>query len=359
MRILITREGKEAVEDIENTTDINQYSNRRAHSKNITQTQFSPHKYNIFHRNRSSNPYQTFSTFQEINHMSMRKKIMFDPELQTPTSNDIKNAKFHKLSNHKVTVSKSMTSKYDNTEATSNIISVNNNIPSFLLKGNEDSINSYSSRNNIKVFSFNEIIPNKTVTNMKIKMIRDKKMKDKLSKIDENNFRSTYEEKTDIEKLDDLLSYPKINCTKIGLIKYLNNDKKITPYYLRKVVKSNPVQINRMNKLAQILINQEEKQKLQSNLIENKIENSKNEEKILINQQMDTMKRQMQGFKDKLDKYKTKINKKERYRDLFNDVLIHYWGKYDYDKLNKKGTPRNKYTYSLFSSYSKLPDYNK
>jgi hypothetical protein len=194
---------------------------------------------------------------------------------------------------------------------------------------------------------------------MKIKMIRDKKMKDKLSKIDENNFRSTYEEKTDIEKLDDLLSYPKINSTKIGLIKYLNNDKKITPYYLRKVVKSNPVQINRMNKLAQIIINQEEKQKLQSNLIENKIENSKNEEKILINQQMDTMKRQMQGFKDKLDKYKTKINKKERYRDLFNDVLIHYWGKYDYDKLNKKGTPRNKYTYSLFSSNSKLPDYNK
>jgi hypothetical protein len=254
-----------------------------------------------------------------------------------------------------------MTQKYDdNTQPSSNIISVNNKIPNFLLKVNEENMTSDSLGNNVRLYTFNDIIPNKTVTDMKIKIIRDQKMKDKLSKVNENNFRSTYQEKTDIEKLDELLSCPKINSTKLGLIKYLNNDKQLTPFYINKVINSDAVQINRMNKLAQILVDKEEKMKLQNNLIENKIENAKNEEKILINKQMDTMKRQMEGFKSRLDKYNKKIDRRERYRDLFNDVVIHYWNKYDYDKLNKKGTPKNKYTSSyLFSSNSKLPDLNK
>ena len=377
MRILITREGKEVVEDLENTSDINQFSSRRTNPKNFTQTQFLQrstltqshfshrNKTNTRNRiNRTNNPYQTFTSFNDLSPMSIRKRmISYDPDLQIPTSSDIKNAKFHKLSSHnRVTVSKVMTQKYDDiTEPSSNIISVNNKIPNFLLKVNEESnMTSDSLGNNVRLYTFNDIIPNKTVTDMKIKIIRDQKMKDKLSKVNENNFRSTYQEKTDIEKLDELLSCPKINSTKLGLIKYLNNDKQLTPFYINKVINSDAVQINRMNKLAQILVDKEEKMKLQNNLIENKIENAKNEEKILINKQMDTMKRQMEGFKSRLDKYNKKIDRRERYRDLFNDVVIHYWNKYDYDKLNKKGTPKNKYTSSyLFSSNSKLPDLNK
>ena len=380
MRILITREGKEVVEDLENTSDINQFSTRRTNPKNYTQTHFlqrstltqshfsQRNKTNTRNRmnkmNKTNNPYQTFTSFNDLSPMSIRKRmISYDPDLQIPTSTDIKNAKFHKLSPHnKVTVSKVMTQKYDDiTEPSSNIISVNNKIPNFLLKVNEESnMTSDSLGNNVRLYTFNDIIPNKTVTDMKIKIIRDQKMKDKLSKVNENNFRSTYQEKTDIEKLDELLSCPKINSTKLGLIKYLNNDKQLTPFYINKVINSDAVQINRMNKLAQILVDKEEKMKLQNNLIENKIENAKNEEKILINKQMDTMKRQMEGFKSRLDKYNKKIDRRERYRDLFNDVVIHYWNKYDYDKLNKKGTPKNKYTSSyLFSSNSKLPDLNK
>ena len=380
MRILITREGKEVVEDLENTSDINQFSTRRTNPKNYTQTHFlqrstltqshfsQRNKTNTRNRmnkmNRTNNPYQTFTSFNDLSPMSIRKRmISYDPDLQIPTSTDIKNAKFHKLSPHnKVTVSKVMTQKYDDiTEPSSNIISVNNKIPNFLLKVNEESnMTSDSLGNNVRLYTFNDIIPNKTVTDMKIKIIRDQKMKDKLSKVNENNFRSTYQEKTDIEKLDELLSCPKINSTKLGLIKYLNNDKQLTPFYISKVINSDAVQINRMNKLAQILVDKEEKMKLQNNLIENKIENAKNEEKILINKQMDTMKRQMEGFKNRLDKYNKKIDRRERYRDLFNDVVIHYWNKYDYDKLNKKNSPKNKYTSSfLFSSNSKLPDLNK
>ena len=376
MRILITRDGQEVVEDLENTLDTNQFSTRRTHTKNFSQTHYSQrvtltqspfsyrNKMNTRNKiNKTNNPYQTFTSFNDLSPMSIRKRmITYDPDLQIPTSSDIKNAKFHKISAHnKVTVSKVMTEKYDDTtEPSSNIISVNNKIPSFLLKVNEESMTSDSLGNNVRLYTFNDIIPNKTITDMKIKIIRDQKMKDKLSKINESNFRSSYQDKTDIEKLDELLSCPKINSTKLGLIKYLNNDKQLTPFYISKVINSDAVQINRMNKLAQILVDKEEKMKLQNNLIENKIENAKNEEKILINKQMDTMKRQMEGFKNRLDKYNKKIDRRERYRDLFNDVVIHYWNKYDYDKLNKKNSPKNKYTSSyLFSSNSKLPDLNK
>ena len=43
-----------------------------------------------------------------------------------------------------------------------------------------------------------------------------------------------------IEKLDDLFSYTKINFSKLGLIKNLT--QKITLYYLRKVAKSNLIE---------------------------------------------------------------------------------------------------------------------
>ena len=43
-----------------------------------------------------------------------------------------------------------------------------------------------------------------------------------------------------IEKLDDLFSYTKINFSKLGLIKNLR--QKITLYYLRKVAKSNLIE---------------------------------------------------------------------------------------------------------------------
>ena len=65
---------------------------------------------------------------------------------------------------------------------------------------------------------------------------------------------------------------------------------------------------------------------------------------------MNNIKEQMTGFKERLDKYQKKFKERDRYKDIFKDIVIHYWNKYDYDKLNKKGSPKNKYKNSFYLS---------
>ena len=252
----------------------------------------------------------------------------------------LKNLKIHNLNLQKINVSKSIIEKYDRTNSTSNLI-LSNRISSFLSNENKK-ISKNKSSNNIKILSFNEIIPENIVKNMKIQFINDKIMKNKLSKVDENKFRSIYKIKTDLEKLDDILSFPKINSNKISLIRYLNNCKKIKPKILETLVKSNKEKINKLDKLAEVIMNENEKQKLQNSIIQNKIKNIQNEESVYINKEINKMKKQMDGFKNRLEKYKIPIDKKDKYRDLLKDIENNYWNKYNYDKLNKKSFSINK-----------------
>jgi hypothetical protein len=268
------------------------------------------------------------------------KSNLIDFDSKTPNIKYLKNLKIHNLNLQKINVSKSIIEKYDRTNSTSNLI-LSNKISSFLSNENKK-ISKNKSSNNIKILSFNEIIPENIVKNMKIQFINDKIMKNKLSKVDENKFRSIYKIKTDLEKLDDILSFPKINSNKISLIRYLNNCKKIKPKILETLVKSNKEKINKLDKLAEVIMNEDENQKLQNSIIQNKIKNIQNEESVYINKEINKMKKQMDGFKNRLEKYKIPIDKKDKYRDLLKDIENNYWNKYNYDKLNKKSFSINK-----------------
>ena len=348
MRILITKEGTEVIQQLDNLTKystLNKITPKRYSSVNVFNRTNKTFKRTIrlkYNLNSSQNSLSS-------NYLSPQRNRsqLIDLELKIPNKNDIKNATFKKVNITKVSFSKKMAEKYDNNSLKSNIISETNKIPSSIIHNNSSEI---LNKNNIKIFSFNEIIPNKSLNRMKIKLIKDKKMKDKLSKIDENNFRSSYSSKTDLEKLDDILSFPKINSTKVGLIKYLNQSKFINPTTLKNLLHSNPLKINKMNKIAQILINEEQRQKLHKNIIQNKLKNQKKEESIYINNQINNMKDQMLGFKERLHKYQKKFEERDRYKDIFNDIVINYWNKYDYDKLNKKGSPKHNYRTSFYLS---------
>ena len=329
MRILITKEGTEIIEELEK----NQFKNRLnknsflTKSKSLSQIQ----KLNSI----DSTSIKYFSPKNIKN-----KSNLIDFDSKTPNIKYLKNLKIHNLNLQKINVSKSIIEKYDRTNSTSNLI-LSNKISSFLSNENKK-ISKNKSSNNIKILSFNEIIPENIVKNMKIQFINDKIMKNKLSKVDENKFRSIYKIKTDLEKLDDILSFPKINSNKISLIRYLNNCKKIKPKILETLVKSNKEKINKLDKLAEVIMNEDENQKLQNSIIQNKIKNMQNEESVYINKEINKMKKQMDGFKNRLEKYKIPIDKKDKYRDLLKDIENNYWNKYNYDKLNKKSFSINK-----------------
>jgi hypothetical protein len=40
---------------------------------------------------------------------------------------------------------------------------------------------------------------------------------------------------------------------------------------------------------------------------------------------------------------KKKIDEKEKYREHFNDIIMHHWLKRDLERFNKKSTPKPKY----------------
>lgn len=327
MRILITKEGTEIIEELEK----NQFKNRLnknsflTKSKSLSQIQ----KLNSI----DSTSIKYFSPKNIKN-----KSNLIDFDSKTPNIKYLKNLKIHNLNLQKINVSKSIIEKYDRTNSTSNLI-LSNKISSFLSNENKK-ISKNKSSNNIKILSFNEIIPENIVKNMKIQFINDKIMKNKLSKVDENKFRSIYKIKTDLEKLDDILSFPKINSNKISLIRYLNNCKKIKPKILETLVKSNKEKINKLDKLAEVIMNEDENKKLQNSIIQKK--NIQNEESVYINKEINKMKKQMDGFKNRLEKYKILIDKKDKYRDLLKDIENNYWNKYNYDKLNKKSFSINK-----------------
>jgi hypothetical protein len=345
MRILVTREGTEVIEDLENHT-LNFYNkiiSKKSRHKSVTQSQFYLRKNNNFNKtfrsHSTSNEKQNlFCFFSPVRNKNNQNYI--DIELKSPKIEEIKNAKIHNLNLHKVNFSKAMVEKYESSPS-SNIISHNNDNPLFLMKENEANNNNNNDSYRVKIFSLNEIIPYNAVRKMKIKLINDKKMKDKLSKIDESKFRSSYQERTDLEKLNEILSFPKINSNKVDLIRYLSKSKSVNINTLKNVINCSPIQINKKNKMAKMVFNEEERQKLENNIIQNKIKNNKNEENIYIHKQMINIKGQMEGFRDRLEKYKNKSDNKEKYREILKDFNMQYWNKYNFSKLNKKNKSKS------------------
>ena len=178
-----------------------------------------------------------------------------------------------KLTTTKISFPKSFANNYDDNDTSSNIIDSNFQLPSL---ANNKSKTENSSFLNQRYYSFRDIIPNNKITEMKLNIIKDRKMKDKLSRIDETKFRSIYHPKTELENFDDVLNCAKINPNKMGLIRYLNESKNPQPITLKDLAHSSISRINRMNKMCGILLKKEDQQKAMSQNIQKKNENNCN-----------------------------------------------------------------------------------
>ena len=354
MRILVTKEGQIIMNELEEQDLPSQfktqrifYKNRMSPQKNLIKKRnfnFVPIHNNKHHRNLTLN---NFFTINSYNNSNKTKKNNFnfndDNEINIKS---IKTLKSIKITNKKFTLPKSLTDKYYNNNPKQNKNNTNdNNQNSILFNDNFPFLNTEpnENKNKIKFYSFREIIPKSTINSIKKQIISDKKIKDKLSKITDDKFRSNYEIYTDLEKFNNILDYPVLNSNKKSLIKYLNVKKNLNPLNLNKILSYNNEQLNKVNKMCQQLFYIEEKNKLLKNIIGEKLKSRKNDSKIEANKKMDELKNDINEIKTCLNKYNKQIDKREKYRDRFNDVVNHYWTKYNYDKLNKEGMPKNKY----------------
>ena len=290
MRILITKAGKIVLEDLEDLQESCPKTMNIIRHRNLTISHYDPMKnkripfqnnITISSLNDSNNLYNTTNIFQN------RKKMMLNSDINTNKFIDniinnnnieITEVKPLKLGKNKINFPKNFADKYENetNNSVGNIISSNENFNQFLTSSSNNNISSSNNTLHSKLYSFKEIIPESSINTMKKLIINNRKEKEKHTRIDENNFRSSYEIQTDLEKFNDVINYPKINGNKTGLIKYLNIKKNINPNYLKEIVESDSIHIGRVDKMCKILFHSEEQSNLLNNIIKQKIKHKNN-----------------------------------------------------------------------------------
>ena len=366
MRILVTKQGNIIIQEIDDTMPIltqnlNSTNKLRGYSTNYSIRKLKlPEKYlnqnqlsrtnNIFRQNSTNSNFTGIGGSNNLSkqkfNFKMRYKNLEDSEI---TKEELQTAKQIKLNEHKITFPKQFAEKYENDILNNGIINSSNNILPSL---NSKKIDTQEGSNNSlirkeKYLSLGEIIPNNSLTEMKKKIIKDRLVRDRATVITENDFRSSYEPETDIQKFNNILNSSKLNSNKSSLIKYLN-EKKVDPLTIKILSSQDGDKISKINKMCQTIFQNQDKEKLFNDIVKNKakqrINNTKKEFQIAIN----GLGSEINSIQEKLKKYDKKIDNKEKYREYFNEVVIHHWLKKDLERFNKKSTPKPSYLRTFF-----------
>ena len=353
MRIIVTRHGIEVVDELDEMNKYNPLSSQSIGRKNLTSYNRKKNSLDSDNRNLYSNTYSLLNDTKR----SRRNITQIDFDIENLTPNELKNAKELKLTTTKISFPKSFANNYDDNDTSSNIIDSNFQLPSLVNNKNKTENSSFL---NQRYYSFRDIIPNNKITEMKLNIIKDRKMKDKLSRIDETKFRSIYHPKTELENFDDVLNCAKINPNKMGLIRYLNESKNPQPITLKDLINSNSHRLNRMNKICETLLREEERQRVMNQNIQKKIKSSLNAEIIEYQNQINSMKEKINEYKEKMEKYNiNRVDHKENYKDLYRIMETKVWAKYDFDRLNKKNSPKTKNDFNITSNEENKTQENK
>ena len=355
MRILITKQGNIIIQEIDDslplfTQNLNSSNKIRGNSTNyhIKKSKIMDNYFNNSKFSRTNNLLRQNSTDTQIHksYFKRRYKNLEDSEI---TKEELQAAKQIKLNEHKITFPKQFAEKYERDNLNNNIITSSNNILPSL---NSRKIETQDGSNNSLIrketyLSLGEIIPNNSLIEMKKKIIKDRLIRDRATFITENDFRTAYEPETDIQKFNNILTESRLNSNKSSLIRYLN-EKKVNPLTLKILASQDGVKISKINKMCQTNFQNQEKEKLFNDIVKNKATQRINTTKKELQTGINNIGDEINSIQEKLKKYDKKVDNKEKYREHFNDMVIHYWLKRDLERFNKKSTPKPTYLRTFF-----------
>lgn len=228
-----------------------------------------------------------------------------------------KNAQFDKyrkirINMQKITFPKELQAKYE-------IYKMPENLESNNLYEKEPSKLSKFTNPNYK-FSLRELIDNKTVFDLKNEILKQERVRERLSTINEQNFRTNYAYLPRIKELNEILNYKKIKGDKIELIKYINSHNKISDVFLKNIVTSDKVEIEKFDKISQtLLFNKDADRKIKSEL-ERKVKSKQNLNKLKIASNLMKMSKEVKLEEKILDKYQRIYDKKSNYLDKHKEI---------------------------------------
>ena len=324
MRILITQSGENIFSEEEKreimdkkfrsiTTNkvykkkltIEKYNNNRKENKNIEEKPINKNyfipagiawKYDDFYSKTTSSFYpRTIRIYNERN----------------------KNEEYNKyrkirINMQKVNFPKELQSKYDLFKIPRK--SANN----IIYEQSPPKINKFTNINN--KFSLGEIVDNKALAKLKNEIEIRERVKEKLSVINEKNFRTNYAEISKMKELNEILNYKKIKGDKLELIKYLNTHDCLSDLFLKNIVTSDKYELQKFEKISQtLLFNKEIDKKLKLEL-ERKIKTKQNLSKLRITNNLNKMNKEVKSEEQILNKYKKKYDKKLNYMEKHKEI---------------------------------------
>ena len=392
MRIIITKNGKHIIQEIENEKTIKAGFTQ---DKAATQTfkkfrNFSCMKLPVLTKN-----YSTLKSFYETN-KNMRwgrspcgkgnlgRKTMvnyFNRDESQINQKELDMAKKIKLTKNKINISQQFLNKYDDLDSTykDKINKLTNTLKSKKDKGKEEKMKNELMKNNIAFNTINpdnnkknnlesnneefnnnkmgsgknkillgDIISLKNLISMKKMISKDNTGPDdtRVPLNDQNkdsyNFRSKYEnKKLTYDNLNILLNLP-MNPDRTNLIKYYKQNKAISPFYFENLLKYNEAQIYKLNKICQIIFHKQEDEKKEAKIIQDK---KFNREKII----RQTGNNNMKYVNDLINKTNGIINeyvlkqesnnlkRKKIYIEQVKVIKKKYWDRYGVNKFYKEG----------------------
>ena len=356
MRILVTKQGNIIIQEIDDTMpfytqNLNSTSRFRGYS---TDYAIKKSKYSKFDSFYGTNTFKQNSNRKKYRNLE-------DTEI---TKEEMQTAKQIKLNEHKITFPKQFAEKYEsdimNMKSNNIINSSNNTLPPLgnnninFNKDNEspsprkspENKNSDKNGKSIlkqeKYLTLKEIIPNHSLYQMKKKILKDRLIRDRATFITENDFRTSYQPISDLQKFNNILQTSTVNSNKSNLIRYLN-EKKIAPLTIKILANQDVDKISKINKICQTIFSNQDKEKLFNEIVKNKAKQKINNTKKEFQSTIKGLGDYMIEAKEKLQKYEKKIDEKEKYREHFNDIIMHHWLKRDLERFNKKSTPKPKY----------------
>jgi hypothetical protein len=246
---------------------------------------------------------------------------------------------FKEISVKQVAIAKQITEKYNNDYKTSMII------PSLHITRNEDE-NSLA-----KNFKLREIFQKTAIDNLKNEIVFTNRLRDKLSKVDEKNFRSLYVSKTKLNILDEKLNH-EVNFDKMNLIKYLNQKERISEKLVDKIKTADETKESKINKICQIVFQKDEDYNNFNQTLKHNIQNSKNKEKVEYKAELNRMGNCLKTFTSVFNRYPRPENSREKFKDKHIDIEKNFWKKYHVNRLQRTKWKYNSQNSSTDDTYN-------
>ena len=154
------------------------------------------------------------------------------------------------------------------------------------------------------------------------------------------NFRSKYENKKATEEDMDLILNYTINPDKESIIKYFQQEKKISPQYIENLLKYDEPQMYKLNKICEMIFRKENENKFNNLKYYHFNRNKDKYNRIKDGQNLKALQNLMKKSNSILDDYTTIQNnhnywRKYGYKDDVMKIKDKYWKKYHVDRFLK------------------------